>query len=83
MVTLVTRGIIFPLFGRVKTHLYRKIGTGCDLHRTKVLNDTDQNSVATHVCFSEHFVLGSIELLFANLNPQCKIEIMMLKIKEL
>ena len=32
MVTLVTRGIIFPLFGRVKTHLYRKIGTGCDLH---------------------------------------------------
>jgi len=28
-------------------------------------------------------VLGSIELLFANLNPQCKIEIMMLKIKEL
>ena len=63
MVTLVTRGIIFPLFGRVKTHLYRKIGTGCDLHRTEVLNNTDQ-TVLRHMsvfrvrqyCFANYYL---------------------------
>ena len=61
MVTLVTRGIIFPLFVRCQDPpLYRKIGTGCDLHRTKVLNSTDQ-AVLRHMSVFVTFVLGNID----------------------